>query len=168
MRIHPTNGLRIGSGKKQAPKCVKANAVRLSFSGSSTTARKNNKRFRLLRRTPPLLCTVLPRIQCQPGRRLLARDPGAIAGVGANSKRGSLFSSLPALVKRGGDRAFYSPTGDFIQMPPFTQFKSPEGYVSTMCHELGHWSGAPSRLNRDLSGRFGDERYGMEELIALS
>jgi len=53
-------------------------------------------------------------------------------------------------------------------MPPFTQFKSPEGYVSTMCHELGHWSGAPSRLNRDLSGRFGDERYGMEELIALS
>ena len=51
-------------------------------------------------------------------------------------------------------------------MPPFTQFKSPEGYVSTMCHELGHWSGAPSRLNRDLSGRFGDERYGMEELIA--
>lgn len=75
------------------------------------------------------------------------------------------FASLPAMVKHGGDRAFYSPTGDFIQMPPFTQFKSPQGYVSTMAHELGHWSGAPSRLNRDLSGRFGDERYSMEELI---
>jgi antirestriction protein ArdC len=35
-----------------------------------------------------------------------------------------------------------------------------------MCHELGHWSGAVSRLNRDLSCRFGDERYSMEELIA--
>ncbi|HJY06910.1 MAG TPA: zincin-like metallopeptidase domain-containing protein, partial [Bryobacteraceae bacterium] len=35
------------------------------------------------------------------------------------------LASLPAVVKHGGDRAFYSPTGDFIQMPPFTQFKSP-------------------------------------------
>lgn len=70
------------------------------------------------------------------------------------------------MVKHGGDRAFYSPTGDFIQMPPFTQFKSPEGYVCTKAHEFGHWSGAASRLNRDLSGRFGDERYSMEELIA--
>lgn len=76
------------------------------------------------------------------------------------------FASIPAVVKRGGDRAFYSPTGDFIQMPPFTQFKSPEGYVCTKAHEFGHWSGAASRLNRDLSGRFGDERYSMEELIA--
>jgi antirestriction protein ArdC len=76
------------------------------------------------------------------------------------------FASLPVVIKHGGDRAFYSPNGDFIQMPPFAQFKSPEGYVSTMCHELGHSSGAVSRLNRDLSGRFGDERYSMEELIA--
>lgn len=76
------------------------------------------------------------------------------------------FASLPAVVKHGGDRAFYSPMGDFIQMPPFAQFKSPEAYVSTKAHEFGHWSGSGSRLNRDLSGRFGDERYSMEELIA--
>jgi len=76
------------------------------------------------------------------------------------------FASLPAVIKHGGDRAFYSPAGDFIQLPVFEQFKSPEGYVSTMCHELGHWSGASSRLSRDLSGRFGDERYSMGELIA--
>jgi antirestriction protein ArdC len=76
------------------------------------------------------------------------------------------FERIPAMVKHGGDRAFYSPEGDFIQMPPFARFKSPEGYVSTKAHEFGHWSGAPSRLNRDLSGRFGDERYSMEELIA--
>lgn len=76
------------------------------------------------------------------------------------------FASLPAVIKYGGDQAFYSPTGDFIQMPPFAQFKSPEGYVCTIAHEFGHWSGAPSRLNRDLTGRFGDERYCMEELCA--
>ena len=76
------------------------------------------------------------------------------------------FASLPAVIKHGGDRAFYSPTGDFIQIPAFAQFKSPKGYVCTLAHECAHWSGAPSRLNRDISGRFGDERYSMEELIA--
>jgi antirestriction protein ArdC len=76
------------------------------------------------------------------------------------------FQSLPATIKSGGDRAYYSPAGDYIQMPPFRQFKTPKGYVSTMCHELSHWSGAKSRLNRDLTGRFGDASYAMEELIA--
>jgi antirestriction protein ArdC len=51
-------------------------------------------------------------------------------------------------------------------MPPFAQFKSAEKFVSVLCHELSHWSGAKSRLNRDLSGRFGDASYAMEEMIA--
>jgi len=76
------------------------------------------------------------------------------------------FASLPGVVKHGGDRAYYSPAGDYIQMPPFAQFKSAAGYASTLGHEYAHWSGAPSRLNRDLSGRFGDERYSAEELVA--
>ena len=76
------------------------------------------------------------------------------------------FASLPAVIKHGGDRAFYSPAGDFIQIPTFAQFKSPKEYVCTVAHECGHWSGAPSRLNRDLSGRFGDASYAMEELVA--
>src|SRR5690606_38187978 len=33
-------------------------------------------------------------------------------------------------------------------------------------HELGHSTGAPNRLNRDLSGRFGSKKYAFEELIA--
>lgn len=78
----------------------------------------------------------------------------------------AFFQSLPATIQYGGDRAYYSPAGDYIQMPHFTQFKTPEGYVSTMCHELSHWSGAKSRLNRDLTGRFGDASYAMEEMIA--
>ena len=33
-------------------------------------------------------------------------------------------------------------------------------------HELTHWTGHTSRLARDFSGRFGDEAYAFEELIA--
>jgi antirestriction protein ArdC len=78
----------------------------------------------------------------------------------------AFFNALPTTIKHGGDRAYYSPAGDYIQMPPFAQFKSAEKYASTLLHELSHWSGARSRLNRDLSGRFGDASYAMEELIA--
>jgi antirestriction protein ArdC len=78
------------------------------------------------------------------------------------------FASLPGTVKHGGDRAFYAPAEDFIQMPLFSQFKSAEAYVSTLGHEYTHWTGARSRLNRDLSGRFGSELYAAEELVALS
>ncbi len=78
----------------------------------------------------------------------------------------TFFRALPARIKYGGDRAYYSTEGDYIQMPPFAQFKSGDGYVSTLNHELSHWSGAKTRLNRDLTGRFGDAKYAMEELTA--
>ena len=69
-------------------------------------------------------------------------------------------------LREGGDRAFYSPSTDHIQMPPRIAFKSPEGWASTILHELGHWSGHPSRLDRNLTGRFGTQAYAMEELRA--
>ena len=78
----------------------------------------------------------------------------------------AFFNAIPATIQYGGGRAYYSPSGDYIQMPPFAQFKSAEKYASVLCHELSHWSGAKSRLNRDLSGRFGDASYAMEELVA--
>jgi antirestriction protein ArdC len=39
-------------------------------------------------------------------------------------------------------------------------------YYNVALHELTHWSGHPARCNRDLSGRFGDSSYAVEELIA--
>jgi antirestriction protein ArdC len=66
----------------------------------------------------------------------------------------------------GGDRAYYSPSLDFVAMPNKSQFNSEAGYYATLLHELSHWSGHESRLNRDLSGRFGNEAYAAEELIA--
>lgn len=51
-------------------------------------------------------------------------------------------------------------------MPDFTAFKEPLFYYSVLSHESVHWSGAASRLNRDLTGRFGSESYAVEELVA--
>jgi len=71
-----------------------------------------------------------------------------------------------AVVKHGGNKAFFRPTADFIQMPPHTNFTNSNGYDSTLLHELTHWTGHKDRLERDFTGRFGDESYAFEELIA--
>src|SRR5208337_2553557 len=70
------------------------------------------------------------------------------------------------LVRIGGDRAFYSPTFDFIQLPPDEAFHSPELRAATIFHELAHATGHVSRLDRDLSGGFGSASYSKEELRA--
>jgi antirestriction protein ArdC len=64
----------------------------------------------------------------------------------------------------GGDRAFCR--GDQVRMPTFESFKSAALYYSTAFHELGHWTGRPSRLNREFGKRFGDRAYAAEELVA--
>ena len=64
------------------------------------------------------------------------------------------------------DRAFYRPSEDVIVLPARTQFNSPEDFYDTALHELGHWTGHSSRLNRDLSGGFCTQKYAREELRA--
>ncbi|NPU66394.1 DUF1738 domain-containing protein [Bradyrhizobium sp. 83012] len=66
----------------------------------------------------------------------------------------------------GGDRAFYAPAEDFVQVPPPAVFFEPINWHRTALHELAHASGHASRLNRDLTGRFGSRKYAFEELIA--
>ena len=68
----------------------------------------------------------------------------------------------------GGDRAYFSPSKDFIAMPAFAAFNSAATYYATAFHELGHWTGHKSRLDRDdgMKGRFGDQAYAAEELVA--
>lgn len=69
-------------------------------------------------------------------------------------------------IRHGGSQAFYSPKGDFVQVPPFAAYGEPERYYSTLCHELTHWSGAKARLDRQFGKRFGDKAYAFEELVA--
>ena len=71
-----------------------------------------------------------------------------------------------AVIRIGGERAFYSPATDHIQMPPPSAFATAEGFCGTLVHELGHWTGAESRLNRDLRNPFGSHDYAREELRA--
>jgi len=78
----------------------------------------------------------------------------------------ALIAATGADFRIGGDRAFYSPTHDFIQVPPPQAYFEPINWHRTACHELSHWVGHASRLGRDLSGSFGTQSYAREELVA--
>lgn len=71
-----------------------------------------------------------------------------------------------ANVQHGGNRAYYTPSGDYIQIPSVADFKSVNDYQGTLAHELVHWTSHTDRCNRDLSGRFGSDAYAFEELVA--
>jgi len=64
------------------------------------------------------------------------------------------------------ERAYYSPGSDRVVVPLRGTFDTPESFGSTLLHELGHWSGHASRLDRDLCNPFGSEEYAVEELRA--
>ena len=71
-----------------------------------------------------------------------------------------------ATVRHGGNSAFYSPTGDFINLPNKESFQDDSSYYATALHELTHWTGAKNRLDRDLNNKFGSPKYAFEELVA--
>lgn len=68
-----------------------------------------------------------------------------------------------AVVKHGGNDAYFSPANDVIQLPPQASFPDPNDYEATVLHELTHWSGAASRLDRK---PYSIEPYAFEELVA--
>lgn len=77
------------------------------------------------------------------------------------------FAATGALIRNGGDRAFYAPGPDVICMPAIEQFTSREAYYATLAHECIHWTSHKSRLNRDFgSTGFASEGYAKEELVA--
>ncbi|MGH6922849.1 MAG: ArdC family protein [Propylenella sp.] len=70
-------------------------------------------------------------------------------------------------IRHGGDSAFYVPSLDYIQMPPFEAFRDAQSYYATLAHESTHATRHKSRLDRDFGRkRFGDEGYATEELVA--
>ncbi|HAU0665194.1 TPA: DUF1738 domain-containing protein [Legionella pneumophila] len=77
-----------------------------------------------------------------------------------------LHNSGANIVHSEADRAFYRLSTDSIHLPPKEQFKSAANYYATALHELGHWSGHTSRLDRDLGHPFGSDAYAKEELRA--
>lgn len=77
-----------------------------------------------------------------------------------------VIQAIGADIQHGGNRACYIPSRDQIRMPRPQDFTAPANYYAVLMHELTHWTGAASRLDRNLSGRFGDAQYAAEELIA--
>lgn len=77
-----------------------------------------------------------------------------------------LIARSGADLRIGGDWAYYDVAADHVRLPPPRSFRHPVDWHRTALHELGHWTGAPHRLGRDLSGRFGSAAYAREELVA--
>ena len=78
----------------------------------------------------------------------------------------ALIRATGAEQRIGGNSAFYVPSADYIQVPPPSAYVEPINWHRTVCHELGHWTGASHRLNRDFSGGFGSASYAREGLVA--
>jgi antirestriction protein ArdC len=78
----------------------------------------------------------------------------------------AFIAATSADFRIGGGEAFYHRGEDYIRVPPQPAFRDQINYYRTCFHELGHWTGHPARLARDLTGRFGSEGYAREELVA--
>lgn len=82
-------------------------------------------------------------------------------------KADNFMKATGAIIGHGGNRAFYAPGRDIIQLPPFEAFKDKESYYATALHELTHWTSHKTRLDRSFDAkRFGDNGYAREELVA--
>lgn len=78
----------------------------------------------------------------------------------------SLLKSWPAPLSYGGERACCLPQIGRIELPERAAFHSAAGFYATWAHEVIHSTGHASRLQRDMSGRFGSRAYAREELVA--
>ena len=78
----------------------------------------------------------------------------------------ALIGATGADFRIGGDQAFYVPSEDFIRIPHQTSFTNQINYYRTAFHELSHWTGHKSRLDRNLTTKFGTQDYAREELVA--
>ena len=110
--------------------------------------------------------TVFNVAQCEGLKPGLSPDPVALPPCEPVPAAEALIAASGADFRIGGDKAFYVPSADFIQVPPQPAFRDQINYYRTALHELTHWTGHGSRLARDLANRFGTHGYAREELVA--
>lgn len=99
--------------------------------------------------------------------------PEDIATAAPPTPQGLIEPRVEALIaatgvdfRIGGNRAFYAPLDDYVQVPPPQAYFEPINWHRTALHELGHATGHATRLARDLAGSFGSRKYAFEELVA--
>lgn len=78
----------------------------------------------------------------------------------------TLMKSGANFVQIDKNSCYYSSKNDYINMVNINNFHNSEGYYATAFHELSHWTGHESRLDRKLGNTFGNSDYAFEELIA--
>lgn len=76
------------------------------------------------------------------------------------------FEATGAKISYSGQKAFYRPSTDEIVIPDRERFDSTANLYATVMHELTHWTGHKSRLERTKGSKFGSKDYAFEELIA--
>ena len=88
------------------------------------------------------------------------------AGAGVNEGGEGFLKNLPAQPQILDGSPGYIPTIDIITMPPRSDFHNTNAYYETLFHEVTHWTGHKSRLNRAFDSSFGSDKYAREELVA--
>jgi antirestriction protein ArdC len=77
-----------------------------------------------------------------------------------------LIAASGADIRIGGGEAYYAPQDDYVRVPRAEHFHEPINWYRTVLHELGHWTGHRSRLDRLPDSGFGSPAYAREELVA--
>lgn len=95
------------------------------------------------------------------GKPMRVRNPDARDALADDFLR-----ATGADVREGLGEAYFAPGNNFISLPAFAAFKGADHFYNVAFHELVHWTGHKSRLDRDLKHRFGSRDYAAEELVA--
>lgn len=86
--------------------------------------------------------------------------------VGNNKNINELLGKLNVAISHVGNKAYYDRSTDVVTMPAKERFSNEADYYATLIHEVAHWTGAETRLNRTKGARFGDADYAFEEMVA--
>jgi antirestriction protein ArdC len=110
--------------------------------------------------------TVFNVAQCEGLRSGLAADPAPLPERQIVPVAEEVIAASGVDFRIGGDRAFYVPSEDFVQVPPQPAFFEQINYYRTALHELTHATGHAARLARNIFNTFGSKDYAREELVA--
>lgn len=109
----------------------------------------------------------ISQVENAPANLLNIEKPEAPSEIERNAMIDEYVKNTGATIKHGhGHGACFIPSVDEIHMPGADEWTDGEAYYPVLLHELTHWTGHKSRLDRLKSRSWGDRDYAFEELIA--